>query len=73
LAVRLLEQGWKSCQANEARHERGELLNWFERKSETPPTPQQIHKLDDASVDRLYHRSLHEDAQQFRRGPAVLA
>jgi hypothetical protein len=73
LTIRLLEQAWKSCQQNEARHERGELLTAFQRPETEPVNEKQIDALDDASVDALYHGSLRAYADQFRRGSGVLA
>jgi hypothetical protein len=68
LTLTLLQQGWISCQANEKRHERGELLNSYQRPEDSPPrSPKEIDALDDASVDRLYHQSLRAYADQFRR------
>ena len=74
LTLTLLTEGWRSCQANEQRHERSELLAPFQRPEDTPPpSAREIDKMDDAAVDRLYHDSLRHYARQFSRGPGVLA
>jgi hypothetical protein len=71
----LLTQAWRSCPANEQRHERSELLTAAYQRPEDMPAPsaKEIDELDDAAVDRLFHASLKEYAQSFRRGPGVLA
>jgi len=70
----LLQSAWSACQKSEQRHERGELLTSFQYPQEiVPPSLREIDALDDASVDRLYHASLREYANQFRRGPGVSA
>jgi len=74
LTLTLLTQAWRACQQNEQRHERGELLTAYQRPEETPaPSAKELDALDDAAVDRLYHASLREYAQSFRRGSGVLA
>lgn len=73
LTVRLLEQAWKNCQAQEQRHERSQLLGQVERPQEAPPmSAKEIDALGDAEVDRLYHDSLRAWANSARRGPGVL-
>lgn len=72
LTVRLLEQAWKSCQENERRRERGEILNQIERPQPQPVTGTQLDSLDDSAVDRLYHDSLRAYADSVRRAPGVI-
>jgi len=74
LTLPLLQQAWRSCQANEQRHERSELLTAYQRPEDTPPpSAKELDALDDAAVDRLYHDSLREYARSFRRSQGVLA
>jgi hypothetical protein len=74
LTLALLEQAWRSCQAHEQRHERGELLDQYQRPQDTqPPTLKEIDALDDASVEKLYHGALKEYVNSFRRPNGVLA
>jgi hypothetical protein len=79
LTLPLLQQAWRSCQANEQRPERSELLAPYQRPEDTPPppSPKEMEALSDDQVsddqvDRLYHDSLREYAASFRRGPGVL-
>lgn len=72
LTVRLLEQAWKSCQENERRRERGELLSQIGPQSQ-PVGEKEIDALDDSAVDRLYHDSLRAYAESVRKAPGVLA
>jgi hypothetical protein len=37
LTLALLEQAWRSCQANEQRHQRGELLDQYQRPQDAQP------------------------------------
>jgi hypothetical protein len=72
LTLALLEQAWRSCQADEQRYQRGELLDQFQRPQEIPTTPANLDALSDDAVDRLYHQSLRALADSVRR-PGVLA
>jgi hypothetical protein len=74
LTLTLLTQAWRACHRNEQRHERGELLTADQRPEDTPaPSVEEIDALVDAAVDSLYHASIKEYAQSFRRGSGVLA
>jgi len=74
LTLGLLQAAWRACQANEQKHERGQLLTAFQQPEERqPPTERQLDELDDSQVDRLYHDSLKKYAQQFRRPQTVAA
>jgi hypothetical protein len=67
LTLALLQQAWRACQANEAKHERGELLEQFQRPRETePPTAKQLDELSDEAVDNLFHSSLRAYADNVR-------
>jgi hypothetical protein len=73
LTLTLLTQAWRACQQNEQRLERGELLTAYQRPEDTPPTERELDALQDNEVETLYHASLRKYADQFRRGPGVLA
>jgi hypothetical protein len=74
ITLPLLQSAWSACQANEQRHQRGELLGQFQREDTPPPSAKEIDALDDAAIDDLFHKSLKTYAAQFRRGgPGVLA
>jgi len=62
LTLALLQQAWRACQANEQRHERGELLGQYQS-----PRAKQIDAMDDVAVDRLYHESLRAYANSVRQ------
>jgi hypothetical protein len=73
LTLPLLQQAWRSCQANEQRHERGELLTAYQRPEEAaPPTERELDALSDEGVENLYRASLREYARSIK-GPGVLA
>jgi hypothetical protein len=73
ITLALLQSAWTACQQNEQRHQRGELLDQYQRHEELPTTPANLDALSDDAVDDLYHRSLRAYADSFRRGPGVLA
>ncbi|MGA8500900.1 MAG: hypothetical protein WB683_05085, partial [Candidatus Sulfotelmatobacter sp.] len=72
LTLTLLQQAWSACQANEKRHERGELLEQYQRPQATE-TPTNLDALDDSSIENLYHQSLRAYANSIRRAPGVIA
>jgi hypothetical protein len=72
ITLALLQSAWAACQANELRHQRGELLDSYQRPQELPATPANLDALSDDAVDRLYHQSLRALADSVRR-PGVLA
>ncbi len=73
LTIPLLQQAWKSCQQNEARHDRSAVLNQLEQPQPARVSAEQLDGLDDSAVDRLYHDSLRAYADSVRRVPGVLA
>jgi hypothetical protein len=73
ITLALLQSAWKACQVNEQRHQRGELLDQYQRPQDAPTTPANLDALSDDAVDDLYHRSLRAYADSFRRAPGVLA
>jgi hypothetical protein len=73
LTLALLQAAWEACQTNEQRHQRGELLDQYQRPDDTqPPSIKEIDALSDAEVDRLYHDSLRAYVKSIRT-PGVLA
>jgi hypothetical protein len=74
ITLPLLQSAWSACQVNEKRHERGELLGQFQRPEDTPPpSERELNAMSDSEVDRLFHASLKEYANSFRRGTGVVA
>jgi hypothetical protein len=74
VTLALLQSAWSACQASEQRYQRGELLNSYQRPEDsTPPSERGLNAMSDSEVDRLFHASLKEYANSFRRGPGVLA
>jgi hypothetical protein len=72
LTLALLQTAWIACQANERRHERGELLNSYQHPEDTPPpTDRELNSLSDAEVEKLYRDSLREYVRSIK-GPGVL-
>ncbi len=73
LTLTLIQQAWSACRANEQRHERGELLDQYQRPRETePPTPKQLDEMDDDAFDRLYHDSLRAYANSVRHPAGII-
>lgn len=72
LTLQLLQQGWRACQDNEKKSERGLILDQMQTPQPFPVTEAQIDSLDDSAVDRLYHDSLRAYADSIRRAPGVL-
>ena len=70
LTLELLRQAWKSCQANEQRHERSELLSPL-REQDQAPSERELNALNDDEVDRLYRASLREYVRSIK-APGVL-
>jgi hypothetical protein len=70
LTLPLLQQAWRSCQANEQRHERSELLSPL-REQDQPPSARELDDLPDAAVENLYRASLREYVRSIK-GPGVL-
>jgi hypothetical protein len=69
----LLQQAWAACQANEIKHERGQVLGQFQRHETEPPTVKEIDALDDDQVDELFHSSLRAYANSVRQSPGIIA
>ncbi|MGA9511692.1 MAG: hypothetical protein WBV55_23920 [Candidatus Sulfotelmatobacter sp.] len=68
LTLALLQQAWRACQGNEQRHERGELLEQYQRpQTAEPPSVKEIDALSDDQVDELFHSSLRAYANSVRQ------
>lgn len=70
LTLALLQQAWRACQANEQRHERGELLEQYQRPQDQP-NERELNDLSDAAVENLYRASLREYVKSIK-GPGAL-
>jgi hypothetical protein len=72
ITLPLLNAAWDALKQREAGFERSEILSQIQQET-PPPSIREIDALDDAAVDRLYHSTLRQYADQFRRTPGVLA
>jgi hypothetical protein len=73
ITLALLQSAWTACQVNEQRHQRGELLDQYQRPEDTlPPSLKEIDALSDEAVENLYRASLREYVRSIK-GPGVLA
>jgi hypothetical protein len=67
LTLMLVEQAWRACQQHEQWHERGQILEQYQRPEQTPPpSAKEIDALSDEQIDKLYHSSLRALVTQRR-------
>lgn len=72
VTLALLQSAWSACQANERRHERGDLIEQYLPEAQ-PLSPGVLDAMNDDQVNQLYKDSIRAYAESFRRAPGVLA
>jgi hypothetical protein len=73
VTVSLLDAAWEECKRVERDSLRSSLFSEPDKMVQAPERiPVSFDRLEDADIDDLYHRTLHEYARQAKRQPGLL-